>query len=299
MATKRVGFIGLGDMGMGMARNLLAAGFPVTGLDLRQERITMLEEAGGAGAASAAEVGRHADAVFIMVMNGQQVKGLLQGEDGLLAGMTPGGAVIVTATIEPREMREVAARLEGSGLGLIDSPVSGGRSGADAGTLTLMAAGAGAVFAAQRDVLGAVGEKIYHVGEVPGMGQTVKACLQSFIGLTFVAIFESLALGASADIPGQTLFDVISNTAAGNSPFYRENAELVLDRRFVDTGSQIGTMTKDLGITMALGRETGAPLFATGTAWELFKAGIKRFPEEGNTSVVKILESISGVEVQR
>lgn len=299
MATKRVGVIGLGDMGMGMARNLLAAGFPVTGLDLKPERMTMLEEAGGVGAASAAEVGRAADAVFIMVMNGQQVVDLLQGGDGLLAGMAPGGAIIVTATIEPREMRDAATLLEGSGLGLIDSPVSGGRSGADGGSLTLMAAGAGAVFAAQQDVLGAVGEKIYHVGEAPGMGQTVKAALQSFIGLTFVAIFESLALGASAEVPGQVLYDVISNTAAGSSPFYRENAELVLERRFADTGSQIATMTKDLGITMALGRETGAPLFATGAAYELFKAGISRFPDEGNTSVVKILESISGVEVQR
>ena len=162
-----------------------------------------------------------------------------------------------------------------------------------------MAAGAGDVFAAQRDVLAAVGKNVFHVGEEPGMGQMVKASLQCFIGLTFAAIFESLALGVSAGIPGQILFDVISNTAAGSSPFYRENAGLVLERRFVDTGSQIATMTKDLGITMALGRETGAPLFVTGAAWELFKAGIKRFPEEGNTSVVKILESISGVEVQR
>lgn len=299
MVTKRTGVIGLGDMGMGMARNLLAAGFPLTGLDLREERMTLLEAEGGRRAAAAAEVGRNADAVFIMVMNGNQVMDLLQGEDGLLAGMAPGGAIIVTATIEPREMREVATMLEGSGLGLIDSPVSGGRSGAEAGALTLMAAGASSVFAAQQDVLNAVGQKVFHVGEEPGMGQTVKAALQSFIGLTFVAIFESLALGASAGVPGQTLFDVISNTAAGSSPFYRENAELVLERRFVDTGSQIGTMTKDLGISMALGRETGAPLFATAAAYELFKAGISRFPDEGNTSVVKILESISGVEVQR
>ena len=93
-------------------------------------------------AASAAEVGRASDVIFIMVMNGQQIMDLLQGEDGLLAGMAPGGTVIITATIEPREMRAVAALLAGSGLGLLDSPVSGGRSGANAGTLTLMAAGA-------------------------------------------------------------------------------------------------------------------------------------------------------------
>ena len=296
---KRTGLIGLGDMGMGMARNLLAAGFPLTGLDLRAERMTMLQEAGGMAAANAAQVGRAADVVFLMVMNGQQIMDLLQGEGGLLAGMAPGGTVIITATIEPREMRAAAALLAGSGLGLIDSPVSGGRSGAEAGTLTMMAAGAGEVFAAQQDVLGAVGEKLFHVGEEPGMGQTVKAALQSFIGLTFAAIFESLALGASAGVSGQTLFDVISNTSAGNTDFYRNHAGLVLERNFVDTGSQITTMTKDLGITMAVGRETGAPLFATGAAYELFKAAIARYPLEDNHSVVKVLESISGVEVQR
>ncbi|MCY4525301.1 MAG: NAD-binding protein, partial [Anaerolineaceae bacterium] len=194
---------------------------------------------------------------------------------------------------------EAAALLEGCGLRVIDSPVSGGRSGADSGTLTLMAAGDNNVFAAQQDVLQAVGQKIFHVGEEPGMGQTVKASLQAFTGLTFAAIFESLALGVSAGIPGQILFDVISNTAAGGTSFYRENAGLVLERRFVDTGSQIGTMTKDLGISMALGRETGAPLFATGAVYELFKAAIRRFPDEDNQSVVKILETVSGVEVRR
>ena len=299
MKTKRTGLIGLGDMGMGMARNLLAAGFPLTGLDLRAERMIMLQDAGGMAAANAAEVGRASDSVFIMVMNGQQIMDLLQGEEGLLAGMAPGGTVIITATIEPREMRAVAALLAGSGLHLIDSPVSGGRSGAEAGTLTMMAAGASEVFAAQQDVLGAVGQKLFHVGEEPGMGQTVKAALQSFIGLTFAAIFESLALGASAGVSGQTLFDVISNTSAGNTDFYRNHAGLVLERNFVDTGSQITTMTKDLGITMAVGRETGAPLFATGAAYELFKAAIARYPLEDNHSVVKVLESISGVEVQR
>lgn len=299
MKTKRTGLIGLGDMGMGMARNLLAAGFPLTGLDLRAERKTLLQDAGGMAADNAAQLGRAADVVFIMVLNGQQVMQLLQGEDGLLAGMQPGGTIIITATIEPRELRAVAAALAGSGLHLIDSPVSGGRSGADAGTLTLMAACASEDFAAQQDVLTAVGEKIFHVGVEPGMGQTVKASLQVFIGLSFAAIFESLALGASAGISGQILVNVISSTHAGDTDFYRSNAGLVLDRKFVDTGSQITTMSKDLGIVMALGRETGAPLFATGAAHELFKAAIARYPLEDNQSVVKVLESISGVEVHR
>jgi len=297
MSTKRVGLIGLGDMGMGMARNLLAAGFPVTGLDLRAERLRLLEAAGGRAAENAAQLGRHADVVFIMVLNGQQVLDLLQGETGLPAGMQPGGTVIVTATIEPREMREAAALLATGDLRWIDSPVSGGRAGADGGTRTLMAAAAPADFQAQQDVLRAVSGKRFHVGETPGMGQTVKAALQVYIGLVFAGVLESLMLGASAGIPGQTLFDVISNTPAGASAFYRDFAGLVLERRFVDTGSQISTMTKDLGITMAVGRETGASLPATEVVHELFRTAIARYPHEDNTCVIKILESMSAAEV--
>ena len=299
MSGKRTGLIGLGDMGMGMARNLLAAGFAVTGLDLRQERMAMLEAAGGKAAANAAELGRTADVVFLMVLNGKQILELLQGENGLAAGMQPGGTVIVTATIEPREMRAVAAKLEEQGLRWIDSPVSGGRSGAESGTLTMMAAAAQEDYLAQQDVLSAVGGRLFHVGEEAGMGQTVKASLQVFIGLTFAGVLESLMLGSSAGIPGQTLFDVISNTPAGNTDFYRNFAELVLSRRFVDTGSQISTMTKDLGISMAVGRESGAPLMATGVIAEYFNTAIARYPREDNSCVIKILESMSGMEVQR
>lgn len=143
---KRVGIIGLGDMGIGLSRNIIQGGFELIGFDLREQRRQMLEESGGRPAKSIAEVGESSDVVFVMVLNGQQVLDVVDGEAGLKTTMKPGSTIIVSATIEPAEAREVESRLAGTGIQMIDTPVSGGKSGADAGTLTMMAAADQQVF---------------------------------------------------------------------------------------------------------------------------------------------------------
>jgi 3-hydroxyisobutyrate dehydrogenase-like beta-hydroxyacid dehydrogenase len=293
---KHVGVVGLGNMGMGMAKNLLAAGFSVTGFDLRHERGQALTEQGGVAAGSLADLAS-ADVVIVIVMSGAQVMEVVAGEGGLKDWLRAGATIIVSATIQPSEARAVEAAIAGSGLHLIDSPVSGGQSGADAGTLTMMVAAKPAVFSANLDVLNAVGEQIFHVGEEIGMGQTVKASLQALIGVVFAGIFESMALGAAAGVKGETLYEVFSSTHVANTPFFKSCATNILGRKFEDTGSHIGTMVKDIGISMALARENGLPLFATSAANALFQAGISRFPEGDNWAIVKLLEEFSGAEV--
>lgn len=293
---KKVAVVGLGNMGMGMAKNLLAAGFDVTGVDLRPERGQMLAEQGGKSAASLADLSE-ADAVFVMVMTGAQVMDVIAGEGGLKDALAPGSAIVVSATIQPAEARAVEAALAGSGIHLIDSPVSGGQFGAEAGTLTMMVAAKRAVFDENQDVLSAVGEDVFHVGEEAGMGQTVKAALQALIGVTFVGIFESLALGAAAGIKGETLYEVFGSTHVANTPFFKNCAGLIMERKFERTGSHIATMHKDIGISISLAHEKGMPLFATSAAYELFQAGISRYPEGDNWAIVQFLEEFSGVEV--
>ena len=294
---KNVAVVGLGNMGMGMAKNLLAAGFAVTGVDLRPERGQMLAGFGGVAAESLADLA-HADVVFVMVMSGAQVMDVVAGEGGLKRFLGGGATIIVSATIQPAEIRAVERAIAGTGLNLIDSPVSGGQFGAEAGSLTMMVAAEQTVYAANQDVLNAVGEQIFHVGEEIGMGQTVKAALQALIGVSFVGIFESLALGASAGVKGETLYQVFSSTHVANTPFFKNCAERIMERKFEDTGSHISTMHKDMGISMALAHEKGMPLFATSAAYELFQAGISRFPEGDNWAIVKLLEEFSGVEVE-
>ena len=138
---RRVGIVGLGDMGMGMAHNLIKAGFKLTGFDLRESRLTELERAGGARAISCREVGESSDSVFVMVLNGGQVKEVIFGEDGLVAGLKPGATIIVSATIHPSEIKELVGPLTSAGIHLIDTPVSGGKSGAEDGAQSPAGAG--------------------------------------------------------------------------------------------------------------------------------------------------------------
>ena len=293
---KRVGIIGLGDMGIGMSKNILTAGFELTGFDLRAERLDMLTTLGGKAAANVEAVAQNADVVFVMVLNGQQALDVVASDTGLLKSLKPGSTIVVSATIKPSEMRAVAAAIAETGINVIDSPVSGGKSGAENGTLTMMVSAKNDVYESHLDVLQAVGEKIFHVGEDAGIGQTVKASLQAFIGASFAAIFESLVLGSKAGVSGEILYEVFGASGV-SSPLFRNCAKLILDREFVNTGSHIGTMYKDLGITMSLAKEMGVAMFTTSAAHELFQSGISLFPEEDNWSCIKLLEQIAGTEV--
>lgn len=295
---KRVGIIGLGDMGSGLAKNLIKAGFETIGLDLSKQRMQAFVDLGGQAVASPKEMGATADAVFLMVMNGDQVKAVIFGEDGLLKSLKPGSVLILTATIKATEAREIAANLENTGINIIDSPVSGGFPGAQAGTLTMMAAGKDSVLDECRPVMEAVSKTIHRVGTDPGMGQTVKACLQSLIGSIFSATFEASVLAAKAGVSGQVLYDVFSTSGAGCGVVNTALGNIV-DRKFAGTGSHIATMHKDLTIALDMARELGVPLFTAATAMQLFQAGKTRHPEGDNWVVTRVIEEIVGAELNR
>ena len=290
---KKVGVIGLGNMGMGMAKNLIKSGFSVIGFDLDDKRLLKLKENGGSTATSTVQVGEETDAVFVMVMNGEQVKAVVS---DLVTVLKDRGTIILTSTITPEEAREAYAIADIEGVAMLDSPVSGGMDGAHNGTLTLMTAAKKSVFDDCIKILEAVSSNIFHVGEEIGEGQTVKASLQAFIGASFTAMFESLVLGSKAGIKGQILYDVFSASGVG-SPLFKNSAGLIMDRKFKNTGSHISTMYKDLGISLNMAKKNGVPLFTAGAAYELFQAGISMFPDEDNWSIVKLLEQISGTEV--
>lgn len=294
----RAGVIGLGDMGSGLAKNLMKNGYETWGLDLTPDRQAAFTAAGGQGARDVAEVGRNADAVFVMVMNGDQAKSVILGETGLVSAMAPGGAVILSATIKPREAREIGAALDGSGLHLIDTPVSGGFPGAQGGTLTMMAAAPDEVLDRFAPVMQAVSANIHRVGTRPGDGQTVKACLQSLIGAQFAATFEAAALAARAGVPGQVILDVFSTSSAGCG-IVNNALQKIIDRQFEGTGSHIDTMHKDLTISMGLGEELGVPLHSAAAAMQIFHAGRTRYPEGDNWVCTRVMEEIVGAELHR
>ena len=294
----KTGVIGLGDMGSGLAKNLMANGFETSGFDLSDKRIADFAGMGGVACAGAGDVGRHADAVFVMVMNGDQAKSVIFGEDGLAATMGEGGIIILTATIKPSEAREIGAGLEGTGLRMVDSPVSGGFPGAQGGTLTMMAAAPDDLMAAAQPVMDAVSGTIHHVGTAAGEGQVMKACLQSIIGSIFSATFEAAALAAKAGVSGQALYNVVSTSGAGCG-ITKTALENIIDRQFEGTGSGIGTMHKDLTISLDMAEEMGVPLFTAATAMQIFHQGKTKYPHGDNWICTRIMEDIVGAELHR
>ena len=294
----RVGVIGVGDMGSGLASNLIKNGFETTGYDLLESRMKALVAIGGRAAANVAQVGQNADAVFVMVMTGADAKLVILGQEGLISHLPKGGAVILSATIKPTEAREIGAAMEGSGIHLIDTPVSGGYPGAQGGTLTMMAAAEDAVLDKFAPVMQAVSATIHRVGPKPGDGQVVKACLQSLIGAIFGATFEAASLAAKAGVSGEVIHKVFSSSSAG-SGITNNALEKIIDRQFEGTGSHISTMHKDLTISLNMAEEMGVPLFMAATAMQIFHAGKTKYPEGDNWVCTRVMEEIVGAELHR
>ena len=294
---KTIGVIGLGDMGSGLAKNLIAANFDVVGFDLSETRMQAFEQMGGRPATSPAALGAEVEAAFVMVMNGDQAKAVVLG-DGLLSTMRPGSVILLTATIKPTEAREIAGGLDGSGLEMIDSPVSGGFPGAQGGTLTMMAAGKEDVLARCRPVMEAVGRDLYTVGSEVGMGQTVKACLQSIMGSVVTATTEAAGLAAKAGVDGDVFHQVLSTSSAGCG-LANTCLQNIIERKFEKTGSHIRTMYKDLTISLDMARELGVPIHTAATAMQLFQAGITKYPDGDNWTVARLTEDIAGAELHK
>jgi 3-hydroxyisobutyrate dehydrogenase-like beta-hydroxyacid dehydrogenase len=297
---KTTGVIGLGDMGSGLAKNLIKNGFATTGFDLSAQRMQSFSDMGNLArpANSVAEVAAQAGHIFVMVMNGDQAKSVIFGDDGLLAHLQKGGTILLTATIKPSEARAIGTKMKGSGINLIDSPVSGGFPGAQGGTLTMMAAGSDAVLADNRDVMQAVSSTIHHVGPNAGDGQVVKACLQSLIGSIFSATFEASALAAKAGVAGEVLYKVFSSSGAGCG-VANTALENIIDRQFEGTGSHINTMHKDLTISLNLAEELGVPMQTASSAMQVFHAGKSKYPHGDNWICTRVIEEIIGAELHR
>lgn len=212
---KRIAFIGLGNMGLPMTRNLLAGGFEVIGYDLSPRARAAATDSGVALAASAAEAAAQAECIITMLPTGQDVREAYLAEGGLLSASRPGALLIDSSTISSTVTVEVAAALQAAGRRMLDAPVSGGTPRAQAGTLTFMVGGDAADLAAARPLLEAMGQKIFHVGG-NGAGHTAKLCNNMLSGICMVGTVEALALGVANGLDPAILSDVMRNSSGAN-----------------------------------------------------------------------------------
>jgi len=208
----RIGFIGLGNMGLPMAKNLLKAGHTVRGFDVSAAQAAALAEAGGHAAGGVKAAAGGVEVVITMLPAGQHVRDVYLGPDGVLAAASPRTLLIDSSTIDVETAREVAGAAATSGFEMLDAPVSGGVGGAQAGTLTFMVGGSDSAFAHAKPILDQMGKTIVHAGGA-GNGQAAKICNNMILGVSMIAVSEAFVLAERLGLDAQKLFDIASKSS--------------------------------------------------------------------------------------
>jgi 3-hydroxyisobutyrate dehydrogenase len=211
----RIGFVGLGNMGMPMAQNLLKAGHQVEGVDVNLASVAKLVAAGGTGVETAKSAAARADVFITMLPSGKEVREVYLGSSGAIENANAGTLLIDCSTIDVETARAVASAAEQKGLLMLDAPVSGGVGGATAATLTFMVGGAETAFARGLPVLQAMGKNIVHAGG-PGAGQAAKICNNMMLAINMVGVSEGFLLARKLGLDWDRLFQIAS-TSSGQS----------------------------------------------------------------------------------
>lgn len=269
--AERIGLIGLGIMGMPMARNLVKAGYEL--IVHNRSRGAVDELVGESDAITAAnsprEVAGQVKTIITMLPDSPDVDAVVFGDDGLLEAMGEGSLLIDMSTIAPATAIAVNEALVARGSAALDAPVSGGDKGAIAGTLSIMVGGEEADFERARPIFEAVGKTIVHVG-ASGAGQTVKACNQVVVALNYAAVSEALVLGSKAGVDPEKIIEVLNGGLAASRVLEMRGPTMI--QHNFEPGFRVNLHRKDLGIALSTGKEYEVPLPVTALISQLFDA---------------------------
>ncbi|MBS1675221.1 MAG: 2-hydroxy-3-oxopropionate reductase [Actinobacteria bacterium] len=268
-----IAFIGLGIMGLPMAKNLVTAGYDVVGFNRSQEAIDKLVAAGGKGATSIADAVKDADVVITMVPDSPDVAGVVQGPDGVFANGKAGALWIDNSSIRPDVAKELAEEAVAAGFGVVDAPVSGGEQGAIDAVLSIMVGGSADDFAKAEPVLNAIGKTIVHVGPA-GAGQTVKAANQLIVAVNIQALAEAVTFLEAFGVDTDAALKVLGGGLAG-SKVLDQKGQKMLNRDFAP-GFRLALHNKDLGIVTSAARSVGVTVPLGAAVAQLVNALVAR-----------------------
>ncbi|MBO3662991.1 NAD(P)-dependent oxidoreductase [Microbacterium stercoris] len=295
-----IGFIGLGNMGSGMTRNLQTAGFPLVVTDLRRESAAGLIAGGAQWAESPRAVAEASDLVITMLPTPKHVEAVASGPDGLVAGLPDGGTWIDMSTSVPEVLDRVRAATAGRGLHLLDAPVSGMSVGAANGMLQIFVGGDADDVERLRPVFEAMGdpERILHVGH-HGAGYAVKLMINQLWFSHLVATAEVLSVGVAAGVDLDVLRNALVASPA-NSTFVSRDVLSILDDGDYDEGFAIALACKDLGLSIDLARSVGMPVELSSLVEQIFRRARARYGDSaGEMTPVRLYEELLGRELRR
>ncbi len=289
----RLGYIGLGIMGRGMAANLMAAGHQVTVWNRTPSKAEGLD---ATVVATPQDVGPEADIVFVCVSDTPDVDEVVFGDFGVIHGMTDGDILVDHSTISPVATKSFAAQAAELGVQWVDAPVSGGSEGAVNGTLAVMAGGSSTAVELARPFMEAYSKSIVHVGEEPGSGQMVKAVNQVLVVLNQLAASEALLLADAAGLDLRKTLAAVEGGAAGSWMLSNRGPQMI--ERDWRPGFTIDLQQKDLHLVLDAADELGVPVPGVALVFQLYRSLQTRgLGNEGNHALVKALEYLADMEM--
>ncbi|HSW20007.1 MAG TPA: L-threonate dehydrogenase [Ramlibacter sp.] len=294
---KKVGVIGLGAIGMGVAQSLRRAGHHVHVHDIRLELARAFAAEGGVVCESPAALAQACDVVVSAVFNAAQSEAALFGSQGVVAGMARGGLFVMCSTVDPGWSEAMEERLAGHGLLYLEAPVSGGEEAAVSGTLTIISAGRPAAYEKADGILEAMAANVYRVGARAGAGSTVKLISQLLVCVHQAAAAEAMALAIRRGVDPQALYDVITHSFS-NSVCFEKRITPVISGDYASK-SALDILVKDLGLVLQAGRDSTFPLPLASTAHQMFlQASAAGHGREAVAAVIKIFPGIRLPEKQ-
>ena len=292
----QLGFIGVGNMGGPMCRNLIKKNFKVVVCDLDPRAVARCVALGATTAKSAKEVAAQSDVVFASLPGPAEIEAVALGPDGVLEGSHPGMVYVDLSTGSPAMAQRIAAEFGKRGIPMLDAPVSGGVTGAEAGTVSVIVGGPKAAFDQVRPMLEAIGKNLYHLGD-SGAGCIAKLVNNMIAFVNFSALAEGMMMGVKAGVDPQKLLNVIS-TSSGNS-----NAVSKIERKVFNGNYEpefaLDLAHKDLRLALQLGDETGVPLMFGGLLVNLMRqARAKGYGGQDSSVMMRLLEDSMQTQVR-
>lgn len=295
--AKAVGIVGVGIMGGGMARNMLAKGFSIVAFDLDKAALDDIVAKGAVRATSAQDVAERAATLICMVETTAQSEAVIMGDEGFMPALRQGDHVISSATIDPNAVKRWHGVLAAKGVELLDTPVSGGAERADKGDLSAIVGGAEAAVETVRPVLEAYSSRIFHVGGV-GQGLAMKHVNNMMVQTTTAVLAEAFTMGAKAGLDTQQMFDVLS-VSTGASTALNMRAPRFMSGDFAPGGS-IDITCKDQGLQVDFAKSLGVPMFMANTSLQIFEmAKAKGMNKLDSSCIITMYEEMAGVQLGR
>ncbi len=298
MTKRRIGFVGVGAMGLPMAKRLLDEGHELVFTSRRPEAVRALEGAGGRGVPTPLIVAEESDLFLTCLPGDTELNEVYLGPEGVLEYLPSSAIIIDFSTTSPMMIQRVAAEASQRGIRVVDAPVSGGTWGAERGSLTIMAGADSDVLAEVKPVLSLLGKQVFHVGGV-GSGKLFKLINNLLAGTTMVMVGEALSLAANAGADLDLLFQVVS-ASSGNSNIWSDSVPKMIHGDDGGTGFRLDLMRKDIRLAASLGEDLGTPVPLTTLALQFYTAACARgMGKQSANDVARLVGRLAGANFRQ